>query len=337
VLSAGEVTWNAPELRIPDTTLLEFLIITNSEDGASRSVRCQFQPPSLATWNINAYSFIYIELSRSNLESGSTVTLTDGISAAGTTGRRIRASTTLPRISDLNDGNPESTLAIPLVYKSGTNIWWVPSGMLWQTGTVSEVGNTTKIVNIPIGTIIGIHIDGTTDVSTINQAYVDANMNGWWLCDAATQPTITYAGSPMFGQPTPPLNNPVSATVGRERGRFLRGGTKSGGTAGSDLVKLTSNNMPSHRHALNLNTHQSHSHNIHNILHDKDSTQIVLNTGGSQSGSSFSIIDSDDTNQGRFYFTEDSYHNHTVSTATAATAHENIPQYKSVVYLFKVI
>jgi microcystin-dependent protein len=335
-LSSGELTWDAlptPQLKVPSTTSMEFLILINSSSSVSRSVRCQFQPVSLTTWDLSSYSYIYLELSRANLESGSAIILTDGINGAGTAGRRIRASATLPRIKDANDGNPQDTLAIPLVYKNGSNIWWIPSGMLWPDGTVSTIGNTTRSVNVPLGTIVGLHLQGTTDQPVaITQSYLNTNMPGWWLCDAATQPLINYVGSTLNGKPTPPLNNPVAAPS-RDKGRFIRGSLKSGTTGGSDLVTLSLPQLPRHYHTLVAANHGAHTH----VIKTSPLGLVYISPHNDAGGSSTNkVAGSSDADTGD-YLTDFNSHHHQLTNSPAATSHENIPQSVSLVYIMKVL
>jgi hypothetical protein len=357
MMSDGFVTWDSPNLVIPAGVKVTFQVEITDVGAVSKYINCEYLSASSTSLDMTN-GLLWIELSRANLNSGTTVTLTNGAGGGGTAGRRFMTGATLPPVRDLNDGNPQTTLSIPIGYKNSTNLYWVLSGQLWVNGTVSQIGINTRIVNVPLGTIVGVHIQSVTDTATINQAYVNTNWPGWWLCDATAQPTISYAGSTLNGQATPPLNNPVTLTGGRDRGRFIRGNATSGTSGGSDLVTLSLAQMPSHYHTIPSGVLGNHTHAIQNSISQQMQASdplyvaafsppgyYVANSGNSGTRVACGAVRSNLT----FYRTVMSSgansatpasgaHEHTLNAqASSGGSHENIPSYRTLVYIMKVL
>jgi hypothetical protein len=217
---------------------------------------------------------------------------------------------------------------------------------------------------VPLGTIVGLHVEGTTDQpAAINQAFVTANYPGWWLCDAAAQPIISYAGSTFNGAPTPPLNNPVSATVGREFGRYIKGNLSSGTSGGADKVTLGISEIAYHHHGLAAGILQNHNHKpreagsyiqlrigyhrlVSTTLFSTTYYQWVAYTGGYSGYVAAEALASGATSiyfNGRnlslipYQAVATNQHTHAMNANTSGTSHENCPAYTTLVYIMKVL
>ncbi|MDR1997534.1 MAG: hypothetical protein LBQ83_04350 [Candidatus Margulisbacteria bacterium] len=159
--------------------------------------------------------------------------------------------------------------------------------------------NVADLSFFPVGAILMID-GGWTD-----------GRGGWYICD---------------GRDTPYGNTPNLT------GRFVRGGTAAGTTAGSDTVTLTIANLPAHVHGatgLVVNNAGEHTHTI------KEGSNVSSAAPDLTSGD-------DHTNIIKFYQTTSSAgdHTHTLSGTTASAgsgaAFDIIPGYYTVIYIKKM-
>jgi hypothetical protein len=207
--STGLVQWNGPlsTIVMNSGVSLNALLIRNVDEATTDYVNLTFAAAGPnTTWTISNGHIIYIELYRSLLNSSNSITLTDGINAAGTPGRRILRgmASALPKFQDSDDG--ESILIIPLVVREDTSefpaIWWTPNGLMWPNEFDGVLGTLAVSPSVPLGTVVP-YWSPLSFPAGIPQSHIDTVAPGWQLCDGGL---INNPSSPFNGFYIPNLN-----------------------------------------------------------------------------------------------------------------------------------
>jgi hypothetical protein len=150
--SNGNIFWSGSEIRFDDSAqandaILEIL-------GSEGSVNPSFQLKMAGTTGANGPTsflnlpmadgdMLYFELNSSLLiDQGTLFNVNNAVNGGGTTvGLRLLKTTVaagLPKIKQSPTGG--TIFNIPLAIRRGTDIWWVPHGIRWPSGTASTLG-----------------------------------------------------------------------------------------------------------------------------------------------------------------------------------------------------
>jgi uncharacterized protein YaiE (UPF0345 family) len=164
---SAEIVFDKDTAFVPATDIVVY-ILQNENGSSQKTYKVTIQGASAAspthfkTITINNNELIYIEIKKSELlASGGNLIITNGIDYIGTEGKRLKKTLVDPAtqgmdqllnpISLLNEtpSGTDTTMYIPLALRvdfqltSGViekNIWWVPHGIRWPSGTTSTIG-----------------------------------------------------------------------------------------------------------------------------------------------------------------------------------------------------
>ena len=150
--SNGNIFWSGTEIRFDDSAQENDIVleILGSEGVVNPSFSVNLigttgAPTTNTFLNIPLADgeMVYLELNSSLLvDLGTSFNLDNAVNGGGSTvGKRVLKTTIaagLPKIKQNPAGG--TIFNIPLAIRRGTDLWWVPHGIRWPTGTVSVLG-----------------------------------------------------------------------------------------------------------------------------------------------------------------------------------------------------
>lgn len=162
--SVGNVFWEVGgniKLSLGVDIMLDIL---QTDHASSRTISLKITggnsdtPTSFNTISLADGDLIYLELDSANLTSlvGNTIIIENDVGGGsdvfGKTLRRVNTlSSGMPKLVSPVDGTTSTTFYIPIAYRSGADIHWVPHGITWPASTNSPLGAiiTSGITPIP--------------------------------------------------------------------------------------------------------------------------------------------------------------------------------------------
>jgi hypothetical protein len=160
----AEVVFDKDVAFIPATNI-DLYVLQNENGVAKKTYTVRMQGAAAAdathfkTIELQNYELLYIEVDKSQLQaSGGTLTITNGIDNSGlwgVAGKVLKKTLVNPATAGMDQllnpisGGTDTTMYIPLAIRidfqltSGVtekNIWWIPHGIRWPSGTTSTIG-----------------------------------------------------------------------------------------------------------------------------------------------------------------------------------------------------
>jgi hypothetical protein len=227
--SQGNIFWSGSEIRFDDQALVNNAILdilaTEGTVNPSFSIRLHGSTTSNGTntfLNIPLADgeMLYMELDSNLLiDQGSSFDLDNAINGGGTptVGKRLMKTTFAAGMPRLDATATSATIFnIPLAIRRGTDIWWIPHGIRWPSGTAST-----------LGAIIVEGVEPWPNHFAENEAQFDAAITS---CAAAGGGIILIKSS--FNITTP-------KTIPNNTKILGRGGGSVGGPSGFGFSNLT--------------------------------------------------------------------------------------------------
>lgn len=170
--STGRIAWETvgseaeidfvKDIAFVPATNIDLYVLQNEAGTDKKTYTIRMQGSSVSSINhfnsiqLQNNQLLYLEIDKSLLHSsGGTLIITNGVDYAGTPGKRLRKTTVSPSTEGIDrllnpiSSGTDTTMYIPLAIRidfqltSGItekNIWWIPHGIRWPSGTTSTLG-----------------------------------------------------------------------------------------------------------------------------------------------------------------------------------------------------
>lgn len=152
--SNGKIYWDGTRIHLNDSSvendmIFEILQTDNlSQPKISITIKANVvasDATSFKSIDMADGDLIYLELDPTVVASAGTTLIIENAIDGGSTilGKTLRKTTLdagMPQIVSPVDGTTSTTYYIPVAFRKGTNIMWVPHGITWPAGTTSPLG-----------------------------------------------------------------------------------------------------------------------------------------------------------------------------------------------------